>query len=192
LFQTSAVSRQERDDADARFREAEARLKSAREQLNVLEAGFRTEEIAQAKAELTNAQANAASAGIRLADTILKAPSAGVIIVRGQEPGAILQAGAPVFTLSLTRPVWVRAYVREPDLGRLHPGMKVAVYTDTDPGKPFAGQVGFISPRAEFTPKNVETEELRTSLVYRLRIVIDLPTPALRQGMPVTVKVPRN
>ncbi len=190
LLSSKTVSVQDRDDAEARYREAEARLRSAREQLALLQAGFRPEEIAQARADLVRGEAALAAAELRLEDTILKAPSEGVILTRAQEPGAILAAGATVLTLSLRRPVWVRAYISEPDLGRIHPGIQVKVYTDTRPQKPYAGQVGFISPRAEFTPKNVETRELRTSLVYRLRIVVNEADEALRQGMPVTVQIP--
>lgn len=186
LYQNRTVSIQERDDAEASYREAEARLNSAREQLNLLEAGFRVEDIAQAKAELARAEATLASAELRVSDTVLKAPAEGVVYTRAQEPGAILQAGATVLTVSLRQPVWVRAYLEEPDLGRVHPGLKVQVHTDSKPGQVYTGQIGYISPRAEFTPKNVETRELRTSLVYRLRIVVDDPDEGLRQGMPVT------
>lgn len=96
-------------------------------------------------------------------------------------------AGANVLVLSLNKPVWVRAYVPEPSLGKVHLGMRVNVITDSRPDKPYSGTVGFISPVAEFTPKNVETEALRTDLVYRLRIVVDDPDQGIRQGMPVTV-----
>jgi HlyD family secretion protein len=188
LLASKTVSVQEWDDAQARSREAEARLKSAREQLALLEAGFRAEEIAQARADLMRAEAALASAELRLADTVLMAPSDGVVITRAQEPGAIVQAGATVLTVSLTHPVWVRAYIAEPSLGRIHPGMKVQVYTDSRPDQPYFGQIGYISPRAEFTPKSVETPELRTSLVYRLRVVVANSDEGLRQGMPVTVK----
>lgn len=191
LFASKTVSVQERDDADASYREAEARLKSASEQLALLEAGFRAEEIAQAKADLGRAEAALASAELRLADTVLVAPSDGVVITRAQEPGAIVQAGSTVLTVSLTRPVWVRAYIAESSLGRIYPGMKVRVYTDSRPDKPYFGQIGYISPRAEFTPKNVETPELRTSLVYRLRVVVTNSDEGLRQGMPVTVSWPK-
>jgi HlyD family secretion protein len=190
LFGSKAVSAQERDDAEARFREAAARLNSAREQLNLLEAGFRPEEIAQAKADLRRAEAALAGAELKVKDATLESPCDGVVLTRSQEPGAVLQAGTPVLTLSLKRPVWVRVYVSEPDLGRVHPGMKVRVQTDTVNDHAYWGQIGFISPRAEFTPKNVETTELRTSLVYRLRIVIENPDEGLRQGMPVTVAEP--
>ena len=118
---------------------------------------------------------------------MLTAPSDGVILTRAQEAGAILQGGSAVFTLSLVDPVWVRAYVQEPDLGRIHPGMKVEIRTDARRDPPYVGQIGYISPRAEFTPKTVETAELRTALVYRLRIVVANPDDGLRQGMPVTV-----
>jgi HlyD family secretion protein len=188
LFSSKTISIQERDDAQASYREAEARLKSAHEQLQLLEAGFRVEDIAQARADLARAQAALASAELRVQDTVLKAPAEGVVLTRAQEPGAILPTGTTVLTLSLQRPVWVRAYVREPDLGRLHPGLQVEVETDSRPGKPYRGQIGYISPRAEFTPKNVETPELRTSLVYRLRVVVENPDDGLRQGMPVTVR----
>jgi HlyD family secretion protein len=192
LLTSKAVSIQDRDDAEARYREAAARLASAREQLTLLETGFRSEEIAQAKADLARAEALVATAALRLSDTELKAPAAGVVLTRAQEPGAVLQAGATVLTVSLTKPVWVRAYVQETDLGRIHPGQKVQLTTDSRPGHPYCGQIGYISPRAEFTPKNVETTELRTSLVYRLRVVVENPDEGLRQGMPTTVRVPRH
>lgn len=90
-------------------------------------------------------------------------------------------------TLSLTRPVWVRAYVDETDLNQSQPGRKVLIYTDGRPDKPYHGQIGFVSPTAEFTPKTVETTDLRTDLVYRLRIIVTDADNTLRQGMPVTI-----
>jgi HlyD family secretion protein len=80
--------------------------------------------------------------------------------------------------------------VPEPELGLIHPGQPALVVTDSRPDRPYEGQIGFISPVAEFTPKSVETPELRTDLVYRLRVVVDDPDPGLRQGMPVTVRIP--
>jgi len=192
LLQSKAVAIQERDDAEAHYREADARLKSAREQLALLEAGFRAEEIAQAKADLIRSEAALASAELRQEDTVLRSPSDGVVLTRAQEPGAILPVGAIVLTVSLKEPVWVRAYVPEMLLGRLAPGMKVQIYTDSRPSRPYHGQIGYISPRAEFTPKNVETPALRTSLVYRLRVVVSDPDDGLRQGMPVTLKLPTH
>ncbi|WGS84025.1 secretion protein HlyD [Methylomonas sp. UP202] len=192
LLADKGVSAQERDTAEANHQETQARLKSARDNLALLEAGFRSEDISQAKADLAQTEAALATANLQLNDAILTAPSDGVILTRAQEAGAILQTGTPVFTLSLVNPVWVRAYVHEPDLGRIHPGIKVEIRTDSANGKRYKGQIGFISPRAEFTPKSVETTELRSSLVYRLRIVVENPDDGLRQGMPVTVTLDEN
>jgi HlyD family secretion protein len=125
----------------------------------------------------------------QLADSDLIAPSQGVVLSRVREVGAIVAAGETVFVVSLTNPVWVRSYVSEMDLGRVKPGMEVSIKIDT-PGAPLLkGRIGFISPTAEFTPKTVETQELRTALVYRIRIIVPDAGDILRQGMPVTVSV---
>ena len=123
-----------------------------------------------------------------LADTELLAPSAGTVIARVREPGSMVASQSAVYSLSLDTPVYVRAYVGEPDLGRVAPGMPVRVRSDSSQ-RVYRGRVGFVSPRAEFTPKTVETADLRTDLVYRLRIVVEDADEALRQGMPVTIDV---
>ena len=187
LVGTGAVSQQAHDDAVAARDEAAARLESAREQLELALAGFRAEDIAAARATLDAARARLAQTETRLADTELQAPADGVILTRVEEPGAIVSEGQTVYTLTLTSPVWVRTYVSEPDLGRIHPGMAAAVTTDSAPDTAYHGQIGFISPVAEFTPRSVETPELRTDLVYRLRVIVTDPDAGLRQGMPVTV-----
>ena len=188
LLKSGAISAQERDDAIAQRDSLLAQLQSARKGLQLQSSGFRAEEVRGAEASLRAAEANVAAAMTDLADTEIVAPSDGRVLSRVREPGAMASAGATVLVLSLNRPVWVRAYVSEPSLGKVHLGMPVLVYTDTRPDKPYAGTVGFISPVAEFTPKNVETESLRTDLVYRLRIVVEDPDEGIRQGMPVTVK----
>jgi len=189
LFEEGASSRKARDAAQARYRETAARLASAREGLKLAEEGTRSEDIAAAEAELAAAQAQRDQAKTQLDDTTLLAPSDGTILARVREPGAMLPQGTPVYTLSLDRPVYVRAYVSEPDLGKLAPGATAFVTTDSSDRR-YRGQVGFISPRAEFTPRSVETTELRTDLVYRLRIVVSDADQGLRQGMPVTVHLP--
>lgn len=170
---------------------AQARLDSARQALDLLLEGNRAEDIAAGRANLAAAQADLATAETSLADATLAAPADGIILSRVAEPGAIMAPSSVAYVLSLTRPVWIRAYVAEPDLGRVHPGLEVEVVTDTRPDRPYRARVGFVSPVAEFTPKTVQTPELRTDLVYRLRIIVDAPDPALRQGMPVTVRVPK-
>lgn len=189
LVRRKVVPDQEFDDAAAAHDEAEARMHSSEAALTLLEAGYRPEEISQAEADSAKAEAALQAARLHLEDTVLKAPSGGVVMTRALEPGAIASAGTTVVNLSLKAPVWVRVYVHEPELGRIHPGQTVSITTDTHPDRPYQGQIGFISPRAEFTPKSVETRELRTLLVYRLRVVVSEPDDGLRQGMPVTVRL---
>ena len=145
-------------------------------------------DLSTAKNSLLAAQAQLAQAELNLQDSTLIAPSDGTLLTRAVEPGTVLNEGGTVFTVSLTRPVWVRAYVDERNLDQAQPGRKVLLYTDGRPDKPYHGQIGFVSPTAEFTPKTVETPDLRTDLVYRLRIVVTDADDALRQGMPVTVQ----
>jgi HlyD family secretion protein len=186
---TGAVAQRVYDDAVAARDEARARLQAADQALAQYQAGYRKQEIAEAEANYARATAAAAQAEQHLTDAVLRASADGVLLTRAVEPGAILAAGAPVFTVSLLAPVWARVYVSEPELGRVVPGRAVLLYTDARPHQAYHGRVGFVSPTAEFTPKNVETPDLRTALVYRARVVVIDPDPALRQGMPVTVRL---
>ena len=110
-------------------------------------------------------------------------------ISRVREKGTILNTSDIVYSISMIKPVWIRAYIDEKNLGNIKLGQKAFVYTDARPKTPYTAHIGFVSPVAEFTPKTVETTSLRTDLVYRLRIIVDNVDPYLRQGMPVTVKV---
>jgi len=187
LVGKGAVSRENFDAAKAALGESEARLTYLKESLRLAELGPRQEDIDAARAELAAQAASLIESERRLADSELIAPSDGVILTRAREKGAIVGPGETVFALTLASPVWARTYVNEVDLGRIHPGLRGEVHTDSAPGKIYHGQIGFVSPTAEFTPKTVETRELRTDLVYRLRVVIDNPDQGLRQGMPVTI-----
>lgn len=188
LVASDHISRAAWDQTVSALRQAEARLVEAREALALMEAGTRPEDLAAARAELANARAQKASAETDLSDTRLVAPTEGVVLTRAMEPGAIAQPGQTVMTIAIARPMRIRAYVSEPDLGRVAPGMKVTIRTDSS-DRTYHGTIGHISPRAEFTPKSVETEDLRTDLVYRLRIIVTDPDDALRQGQPVTITV---
>jgi len=190
LFPQGAVTRQDMDNADARVRESDAQLASAREQLALVTRGSRIEDIQTQEANLAAAKASLTRARTSLEDATLMAPSGGVVSVRAREVGAIVQAGQTIYTVALNDPVWIRAYVPQPRLGRIKPGMTVKIEVDSVPGQQFDGTVGFISPEAEFTPKSVQTEQVRDDLVYRLRIVAKDPQNVFRQGMPVTVRVP--
>jgi len=185
LFSSQNTSRMVLDDATSARGGAAARLAAAREVLHLAEAGPRDEDIVVAQAALRTSIARLNQAETTLDDTVLKAPSAGIVLTRAREPGAFVAAGQAVFAIALTDRSYVRAYVDEPRLERVAPGTAVTI--ETDSGSRYSGTVGFVSPRAEFTPKTVETPSLRTALVYRIRILVDASDDALRQGMPVTV-----
>jgi len=179
------------DNALSQRDQAAAQVRTAEQNLRELSAGYRKEEIAEADGQLRQAQASLETARLNLRDARLTAPSDGVILTRAVEKGSMVAAGSPGFSLTLTSPVWARAYVNETELGRFNSGTQVTLSTDLHPDKPYHGVVGFVSPTAEFTPKTVETADLRTSLVYRLRIVVADADAQLRQGMPVTVRLAR-
>jgi HlyD family secretion protein len=188
LLPSGIVSQDSVDTAKTARDSAAANLRAAEEQHKAIGTGFRHEEKAESDGQLRQAAANLETSRLAIKDATLLAPSDGYILTRAIEKGEMLQAGSPAFSLSLTDPVWIRAYVEEPQLGFFNTGTKVRLYTDSRPKNPYSGTVGFVSPTAEFTPKSVETADLRTALVYRLRIVVDDPDPMLRQGMPITVK----
>ncbi|MCT4701271.1 secretion protein HlyD [Enterobacteriaceae bacterium H20N1] len=188
LWARRVISANDLENARSSSNQAKATLKAARDKLSQYRTGNRPQEIAQAQASLQQAKAQLAQAQLDLQDTTLIAPSDGTLLTRAVEPGSMLNAGSTALTLSLTRPVWVRAYVNEVSLNKARPGTEVQIYTDGRPDKPWRGKIGFVSPTAEFTPKTVETPDLRTDLVYRLRIIVTDADDSLRQGMPVTVK----
>jgi HlyD family secretion protein len=190
LAEQKAGSQQDADDARAAAATAQARLAAAQAALDLAIAGPRKEDIAEARAQLQSLEAQRALAHVELADTSLHAPKAGVIQDRILEPGDMASPQKPAFTLAISDPVWVRAYVPEPDLGKLSLGMMAEVETDSFPGKRYRAWVGFISPTAEFTPKSVEVRQLRTRLVYQVRVFVHNPEDELRLGMPATVHVP--
>ena len=190
LVRQGMATHQQVDDAQARVRGSEAQLAGAHAQLNLVLRGSRIEDIEAQQATVASARARLAKARTALGDTTLVAPSRGIISVRAREVGAIVQAGQTVYTLVLNEPVWIRAYVPQPRLGRIKPGMSVKVQIDSMPGKQYDGTVGFISPEAEFTPKTVQTEQVRDDLVYRIRVIANDPDNVFRQGMPVIVNIP--
>ena len=183
-----ASTRQALDQARASRAQAEAQLEAARQELSLAREGSRKEDITAARARVASAQAVLDQAKTALADTVLTAPSAGIILARLQEPGSMVGPTTPVYSISLRNPIYLRAYVSEPQLARVVPGTQVEITTDSSP-RTYHGRVGFVSPRAEFTPKSVETADLRTDLVYRLRITVEDADDGLRQGMPVTIRL---
>ena len=189
LRASNAVSQKDFDSAKAAFVDAGAGLKSATENLAKLKSGYQKEDVDAQRATVDATRAQRDQARTALEDAVLIAPQDGVVLARVREAGSMVQAGQTVYSLSLTKPVWIRAYVKQPKLGLIKPGMPVRVSVDSAPGKSWPGTVGFISPKAEFTPKNVETRDVRDDLVYRIRVIAEDPENVMRQGMPVTVTV---
>jgi len=190
--EAGATSQQALDNIRAQLDVDQAQLTVKEKALNLALEGPRKEDVAAAKNNLETLKASLSLLKIRLADMTLTSPSAGVIQNRILEPGEMASPNRPVVTMALTDPKWVRAYVPEPDLGRINLGMKAEILSDSFPNQKFEGWVGFISPVAEFTPKTVETEDLRTKLVYEVRVYVHDSKDLLRLGMPVTVIVDRT
>ncbi len=183
------ASRQQLDAQQALVDSLKADIEAAEADLSLAVEGPRKEDIAAARAARDAAKAALDLARTRLSYATLKAESGGIIKTRIAEPGAVVGPGVPVLTLAFDDPLWVRTYVPESDLPRVHPGQKARIEADGLPDRDFEGWVGFISPVAEFTPKSVETPKLRVSLVYRLRVYVRDPKGLLRQGQPVTVRL---
>ncbi len=192
LVATNAVSRQAVDDARRELDTAIAQVALSEAALAESVNGPRIEDIDIARAELRAAEATAALAQTQLDRTVLHAPSDGIIMTRVIEPGTVVLPASVVYSMALTGEVWVRAFVPEPLLGRVVPNTRVDVFTDSRPGRPYEGRIGYVSPSAEFTPKTVETPELRSQLVYRIRIRLTDPDSGIRQGQPVTIELPNS
>ena len=180
------------DTAEAAADVADAQVEVNQKALDLAVVGPRQEDIDQAEAQLRGNEAQLAYLRQQLADVDLKAPLDSVVRSRLMEPGEMASPQRPVFSLAIIDPKWVRTYVSERDLGKTRTGMRATVTVDSFPGRAFEGWIGFVSPIAEFTPKAVETEELRTSLLYEVRVFVKDPGNDLPLGMPATVHLPLN
>jgi HlyD family secretion protein len=185
-----ALSRQDLDSAQAASDAAEAKLHASEKALALELQGPRREDVSQGEAQLQSQQASLAILQQQLKDAELRAPVDAVVRSRVVEPGEISSPQKTAFTLAIVDPKWVRAYIAESDLGAVHEGLRATVSVDAFPNRRFEGWIGFISPSAEFTPKAVETRELRSSLVYEIRVFVKDPDDQLRLGSPATVHLP--
>lgn len=185
----AAVSQQDIELAKAVTEVTAARVDVAQNALQLVVMGPRVEDIAQAKAQLRGSEAQLALLRQQVADAQLRAPFDAVVQSRLMEPGEMASPSKPVFSLATLGTKWVRAYISEPDLSRAHGGSRAQIRIDSLPDRPLKGWVGFISSVAEFTPKTVQTEDLRANLVYEIRILVKDPQNVLRLGMPATVKI---
>lgn len=190
LFEGGAISRQRLDDAETTFTLEDAQYDAARQQLQLLESGPRSEQIAAQQALLAQAEALVAQVDAMLDNAVVRAPTAGLVTVRHREPGEAVQPGAPVLTITNPNDRWVRIYVREDLVGRLALGQRATITADAYPDRTYEGEVVFIASEAEFTPRNVQTTAQRVKLVYRVKVRITSdPSHDLKPGLPADVRI---
>ena len=192
LASVGYASIETRDTDKAEFDAAREQYEAAKQAYILAVKGPRKEDVAAARAAYNASVAAVALAQREFHDTKLYAAADGVVEDRILQPGDMASPSTPVFTIALTSPLWVRAYVPETALGRIRLGMRATITTDSYPGRVYHGWIGYLSPTSEFTPKTVETPELRTALVYQIRVFACDPQGELRLGMPATVDIDVN
>lgn len=187
-----AISKQELDYAQSNQATAAASVKEKTANLALLKNGARSEDREAAKAQFDASKANLDLIRYQIQQSVLTAPVNAVVRARLQEAGDMTTAQKPVYTLALTNPKWVRVYANEKDLNAIQMGAAAQVIRDSQPNHPIDGKIGYISSVAEFTPKTVQTEDIRTTLVYEVRVHVNDPQDTLKMGQPVTVKIART
>lgn len=188
LFDGGAVSQEALDKATTAAEIAASQKRQVDEQLRLLEAGPRAEKIAAQRAQVAQAEAAVRALDVVLGNQIVVAPFDGVITVRHREPGETVPPGAAVITVMNPADRWVRIYVSERRIGEVRIGMRAAIRCDTFPDRSYRGEVVFVAPEAEFTPKSVQTAEERVKLVYAVKVrILDDPQADLKPGMPADV-----
>ncbi|MFC1835502.1 efflux RND transporter periplasmic adaptor subunit, partial [Thermodesulfobacteriota bacterium] len=184
LFKGGAISASAFDAREMALRVARADKNNAAEQLRELEVGPREEKIRAGAARLEQAKWELKKIELDMEHSVLETPANGVILVKSNEVGEIVLPGATVATMAAIDEVWLKGFVAEIHLGKIKLGQKAEITTDSYPDKVYVGRVTFISSKAEFTPKNVQTREERVKLVYRVKITIPNPEYELKIGMP--------
>lgn len=184
LFEREVIARNDLDAARAARDSSTAAVHEAEQRLKLLRSGPRPDALRQARARVESASAGTALAETRLTHSVLHSPLSGLVLAKHAEPGEMLTPGTPVVTIGKMDEVWLRAYIPESELGRVKVGQTARVSVDSWPGRSFDGKISFISPEAEFTPKNVQTAKERVKLVYRIKITLDNPKMELKPGMP--------
>lgn len=192
LLKSKAGSTKQRDDAVTRRELAEARLKAADDRIAAaktvtarLKSGARPQEISSARARIAAVDAQIAQLEHDKTETVIRAPTAGIIGSRLVEPGELVAVGAPVAIIIDLDQAWASVYVQEPQIPLVKIDQPATVMTDA--GDRLEGRVTFISPKAEFTPRNVQTPDERAKLVYRVKVSVDNKKGVLKPGMPVEV-----
>ncbi len=189
LYLDKVGSQVDRDQAETNLKRAQATADRAQQQYDEAVEGTRHEQLAIDRASVIQAEQKVRLSRVSLDYTTLRAPKAGVILVRNAELGEVVVANTPVITLGDLDNIWLRAYIDETDLGRVRWGQPATIRTDTYPGKTYHGRISFISEKAEFTPKSVQTFKERVTLVYRIKIDVENPNHELKPGMPADAEI---
>jgi HlyD family secretion protein len=189
LFKNGAISTSQFDAAQSAYNSRIAQYRSTQETLNLVREGPRKEDIQAAEYRVQQVRAILHTSEERFKDTTLNAPVSGIIIRKNVELGEIMAAGTPAFTLGDLENPWVKVYVKENRLGQVKLGQKAEVKVDSFKNKTYEGMVTFISSEAEFTPKNVQTEEERVKLVFGVKVKVKNENNELKPGMPADVRI---
>ena len=189
LFERGVIPKETLDNAEAGYKIAKASFQKATENYQLVKEGPRKEDIEDAKAQVEQARASLKLAETQLNYTVLYSPLSGVVLVKSSEMGEVVNPGTSVLTLADLENVWLKAYIPEMDLSKVKWGQEVIVTTDIRPKKEYKGKISFISSQAEFTPKSIQTEKERVTLVYRIKVDIPNPDRELKPGMPADGKI---
>jgi len=192
LFERGVIPKDTLDNTEAAFNIAKAAVQRANENYQLVKIGPRKEDIEDARAQVEQAKANLKLIETQLSYTVLYSPLSGVVLVKSSEIGEVVNPGTSILTLADIENVWLKAYIPETDLSRVKWGQEVSVTTDLKPQKIYKGKISFISSQAEFTPKQIQTEKERVTLVYRIKIDIPNPDKELKPGMPADGRILLN
>lgn len=192
LFERGVIPKETLDNVETGYKMAVAQLQRVEERYKLVKEGPRKEDIEEARAQVEQAKASLRLSEVQLKDTILHSPISGIVLVKSAEVGEVVNPGTTVMTLADIRNVWLKAYIPETELSRVKWGQEVIVTTDLKPQKEYKGRISFISSQAEFTPKQIQTEKERVTLVYRIKIDIPNPDRELKPGMPADGRILLN
>ncbi len=189
LYEAKVIPRETLDNAETRYKIAKAALEGATEFYKKVKEGPRKEDIEDGKAQVEQALASLRLAETQLGYTVLRSPMTGIVLVKSAERGEVVNPGTSILTIADITNVWLRAYIPETELSRVKWGQEVIVTTDLHPQKEYRGKVSFISSQSEFTPKQIQTEKERVTLVYRIKVDIPNPDHELKPGMPADGRI---
>jgi HlyD family secretion protein len=189
LFEKRVIPKETLDNAETGYKISKASFQKAMGNYQLVKEGPRREDIEDARAQVEQAQASLKLAETQFSYTVLYSPISGIILVKSGEIGEVVNPGTSILTLANIENVWLKAYIPETELSKVKWGQEVMVTTDLQPQKTYKGRISFISSQAEFTPKQIQTEKERVTLVYRIKVDIPNPDRELKPGMPADGRI---